>query len=286
MYITTKTQELATDALKALGFSGYEARVYLTLLQGGTLTGYEVAKASGIPRANVYAVIEHLLQRGVILPVDAAATARYAAVPPQELLRHLAAEQQRAVHTARSALRAFAARPVPEAVYNLKGEALLTAARQLIDGCRRRLLVAVQPTEAAALALPLRQARDRGVEITTLCLEACERECGGCQGDIRRLALAPAADGRWLLLVADQAQTLIAERGDGHGQALLTRQPLVVELAASYILQSLTLALIGSELASRFEGLLSTQTRQLLDRLYVSGGFLTYVKSLNGAGAG
>lgn len=271
MSIATNQLAKVIEALQALGFTGYEARAYLALLEGGALNGYEIAKASGIPRANVYPVIERLVQRGVALPTHAPDATLYAAVPPRDLLRQLAGEQRRAVHRAREALAGLSARRAPEAVYNLKDEALIPAAERLIDGCRQRLLVAIQPPEAAILARALRAARERGVEITTLCLEACERECGGCQGEIHRHALAPGGERRWLLLVADDTQALIAECRAGRAQAVLTHQPLVVELTAAYIRQSLTLAVLGSELAGKYEGLLSLEARRLLERLPPAG---------------
>ena len=44
--------------LERLGFTEYEARAYLTLLGRNPLTGYELAKLSGIPRPNVYPVLD------------------------------------------------------------------------------------------------------------------------------------------------------------------------------------------------------------------------------------
>src|SRR6266542_3193328 len=54
----------ATALLQQLGFSEYEARAYLALLQRNPLNGYELAKVSGLPRANVYAVLQKLEDRG------------------------------------------------------------------------------------------------------------------------------------------------------------------------------------------------------------------------------
>ena len=41
----------AIKQLQELGFSQYEAQAYIALLQKNPLNGYELAKASGIPRA-------------------------------------------------------------------------------------------------------------------------------------------------------------------------------------------------------------------------------------------
>ena len=69
-----------TALLQQLGFSEYEARAYLALLQRNPLNGYELAKVSGLPRANVYAVLQKLEERGAVVRLDMPSGARYAPV--------------------------------------------------------------------------------------------------------------------------------------------------------------------------------------------------------------
>ena len=52
--------EPIVELLQKLGFGEYEARAYVALLQNRPLNGYELAKASGLPRANVYSVLQKL----------------------------------------------------------------------------------------------------------------------------------------------------------------------------------------------------------------------------------
>lgn len=262
-------------SLQELGFSEYEARAYAALVRGGRLNGYEAAKQSGIPRANMYAVLEKLVQRSAARRFETRDGTRYGAVPPEQLLRRLEAGQQRALSAARKAL-AELAQTQDAAVFNLQGsDEFLDQARALLEAADRELLVAIQPAEAAALAGELRAARARGVAITTLCMEGCAAECGGCQGDIRRCQLVPSGV-RWCLLVADGVRMLAAEIRGGDVQAVLTEQPLVVELAAAYIRQSLALATLADDLGERFDGLLSLEARRVLDALHPRQGFLTY----------
>ncbi len=58
------------DRLVRLGFSGYEARAYITLLKNYPVTGYELAKSSGIPPSKIYEVISKLLARSIISPLS------------------------------------------------------------------------------------------------------------------------------------------------------------------------------------------------------------------------
>lgn len=258
----------AIQKLQALGFTEYEARAYLALVDSGELNGYELAKGSGIPRANIYAVAEKLIQRGAAQRLSTADGKRYTAIQPNELLRAIETRQKRSLTAARDALEQRTAPRSSSPVTSLKGDELQSRARQLIDTAQTTLKIAIQPAEAARLAAPLRDARERGVNITTLCLEACEPLCGGCQGEIHCHSMAPEDGTRWLIVVADERTALVGQLDDDNGEGMATIQTLVVKLASAYIQQSLTLAMFGSELAGRFEGLLSHEAQQLLARLY------------------
>ncbi|MGH8041311.1 MAG: TrmB family transcriptional regulator [Rudaea sp.] len=270
------------NTLQALGFTEYEARAYVTLLEREECNGYELAKASGIPRANVYAVIEKLLRRGAARRLETADGPRYAAVPSAQMLRGIELSQQRALVAAGKALARMVRPREPGAVFNLRGNELTAKLRQMIDAAEHTLLIAIQPAEAAQFADPLRMARERGVAITTLCLDACPHECGHCQGDIHRYQLARQGQARWLVLVADDRDVIIAQIGVDVVEAVHSEQRLLVQLASAYIRQSVTLAVLGSELAGEFEGLLSREARQMLDRLDTAGDFLASVRTVAG----
>lgn len=76
------------DSLQRLGFTDYEAKAYLALSAGYPATAYEVAKVSGLPRANVYSVLRTLELKGAIQPVGETPR-RYAPVDPEDFFgRH------------------------------------------------------------------------------------------------------------------------------------------------------------------------------------------------------
>lgn len=269
----TTTDDLLS-VLQSLGFTEYESKAYATLVQHQDLNGYEIAKVSGIPRANIYAVIDKLVQRGAVHRLECTNGPRYSAMDPKQMLRSIETGHQRTLDEAREAFSSLAPRREPAAVFNLRDDELLPKARQLIDAAETTLLIAIQPTEATVLAAPLQQACQRGVAITTLCLEGCERDCGSCQGEIHRYQLAPAGDQRWLMLVADERFAYVGHLGNQSVAALLTEQSLVVELASAYIRQSVTLGLLGSELSGKFEGLLSREAQHMLERFDTAGNFM------------
>ncbi len=179
-------------SLQQLGFSEYEARAYTALLQRSPLNGYELAKLSGLPRANIYAVLQKLEERGAVIRLDIPGGVQYAPLPAEELIQRLRSQFQETLDAAQQALNEISSPAEYEYVGNTRGyPALLEHARALLNAAQERVLLAIWPQEALNLAEPLAQADARGVEITTLCLAACPQECGGCRGQIYRYQVAP-----------------------------------------------------------------------------------------------
>src|SRR5829696_7644053 len=212
-----------TVLLQQLGFSEYEARAYLALPQRNPLNGYELAKVSGLPRANVYAVLQKLEERGAVVRLDMSSGARYAPVAPAELIQRIASRFQNVLSTTQQALEELATPAAAEYVWNIQGySALIDHAHALIDATQEQLLIAIGRPEASALAAALARAEARGVAVTTLCLDECPIECGDCRGTIHRSCAAVSAVQQWLVLVSDNAEVLAGEIGL-HDDALAVR---------------------------------------------------------------
>jgi sugar-specific transcriptional regulator TrmB len=252
----------AVALLQQLGFGEYEARTYVALLQRNPLNGYELAKASGLPRANVYGVLQKLEERGAVVRHDSPSGARYAPVPPDVLTRRMGNRFQDLLDAAQQSLDDVSIVTAHEYVWNARGyTVLLEHARELVDRAAGRLLVTIWPEEARALSGPLDRAAARGVEVITLCPTACAAECGGCRGQIYRYRVTAEQDTRWLILVPDGAELLAGEIGAGNDAlAVRTQQPLLVDLASWYIRHSIALAAVLSDLDSQLERLLEPET--------------------------
>ncbi len=71
------------ELLSRFGLTQYEARLYAALHGREPATGYELAKAAGLARANAYAALSGLTDKGAAALVEGK-PARYAAVPVRE----------------------------------------------------------------------------------------------------------------------------------------------------------------------------------------------------------
>jgi HTH-type transcriptional regulator, sugar sensing transcriptional regulator len=274
-----------TALLQQLGFSEYEARAYLALLQRSPLNGYELAKVSGLPRANIYAVLQKLEERGAVARLDQPTATRYAPVAPTELTGRIASRFQQVLSAAQQALEEVATPAEPEYVWNVRGyEAFLEHAQSLIGASRESLLIATSRQEASLLGEALMEAEQRGATMITLCLDNCPSDCGDCRGLICRYCATLATDLRWLLLVADDAEMLAGEiNRQGDVLAVRTRQRLQVDLASWYIRHTLALTALLSDLNRHAEHVLKPETQALLQTIEPNdgkGGWLDQMRVL------
>jgi predicted transcriptional regulator len=248
--------------LQELGFSEYEAKAYAALLQRNPLNGYELAKSSGLPRANIYSVLQKLEERGAVARLDTPDGVRYAPVSPEDLTRRLGRRYQGTLDKAQRSLGAIATLSEPDYVWNVRGrEVMLEHARTLLEMAQKNLMVAVSPEESLALSEDMSRAVERGVEVTTLCLAACAEECGACRGCIYRYRAAPQEGNRWLIVVPDGTEALLGEIDPSEQvQAVRTREPLLVALAEWFVRHSIALAAVLTDLGTHLDGMLQPET--------------------------
>ncbi len=71
------------EKLGMFGLTRQEANIYVCLCQKGELTGYEVAKLTGISRSNVYSGLSALTDKGAAYLVEGNSS-KYVAVPVKE----------------------------------------------------------------------------------------------------------------------------------------------------------------------------------------------------------
>ncbi len=62
------------DSLISFGLTRIEATIYITLLSHGSMTGYEIAKETGISRSNVYNSLATLVEKGAAYTMEGEAS--------------------------------------------------------------------------------------------------------------------------------------------------------------------------------------------------------------------
>lgn len=274
------------ELLQQLGFGEYEARAYVTLTRESPQSGYLLAKLSGIPRANIYSVLQKLEDRTAILRVDTPSGVRYAPVPPGELIGRIRSGLDDVLQAVEQSFSGITVPPEPQPIWNVRGRAaLLDHARALVDAARGSLFIAIWPPEAGDLADSLLGATERAVRLSTLCLAPCAGECGACQGQIFRYRMPPEKRKRWLIVNVDDAELLAGEIGvhDDDTLAVRTRQRLVVDAVSWYMRHTVAVGSLLSDAGDRLPELLTPEARSVLAAVgpdSPNGGWLEHMMDL------
>jgi predicted DNA-binding transcriptional regulator len=260
------TTKAAVEHLQALGFNESDALAYTTLVQRGPMTGYQLAKESGIPRPNIYAVIDRLEKRGALTRIGVGEGVKYGALPAEELLTRLASGIGDHLSAARKAFEHLGGGAAGDYVWNVEGYPnVLSRAGAVIRAAKERILVGNWSDESARLDGEVRDAEARGVNVVTLCVQGCATECGKCHGQVYRIPVAGDAVERWLIVVGDDREAVMGEVAPGgNARAAHTTLPVLVAIAAQYVRNTIASAEIVRSLGRRLPQLLDREAARTL----------------------
>src|SRR3989338_8104368 len=78
-----------TEALRNIGLTENEIKIYLDLLKSGASTAYDIGKRTGIYRVHVYDKLEQLMNKGLATHVYMGAKKFFQATPPSKIKQYL-----------------------------------------------------------------------------------------------------------------------------------------------------------------------------------------------------
>lgn len=163
----TEDEELLRN-FRTVGFTEYEARVYMQLLRSSPATAYEIAKASGVPRPNTYNALDSLAKRGAVMPISDNPR-RFVAAPPEKHLSSIVRQTAMVCDDLADRLARLQDTDHDPYVWNVHGE---RAIHDKIDALIRDSRVSLRAKAAREVLAPhkaaLADAAARGVEILVI----------------------------------------------------------------------------------------------------------------------
>lgn len=160
------------ELLTYFNLTRQEATIYTTLLANGELTGYEVAKLTGISRSNTYTSLAGLVDKGAAYIIQGVAT-RYTPVEIAEFcenrIRHLQKVKQDLV------------KRIPEKKEDNEGYITIKGQQHILDKMKNMLLEAKERAylsmakeSLAAILEELKDGVERGLKIVIITNEFLE----------------------------------------------------------------------------------------------------------------
>lgn len=208
--------------LMPFGFTATESLVYSTLLRLGPATGYAVARAVRLARANAYGALDGLVSRGAAVRIPGRPT-RYRPADPQALLAQITAAHGEALDRLSRALADAARSTEPETKTLAGARAVANVVLQLVARAERRV-DGVLAAELWRATLPAwrRAAARAQVEL---------RIAGDAPTEAPELVVGTTPPDHPTVLVIDNTQALAAVGSADGPAAVWTSHPAIVALA-------------------------------------------------------
>lgn len=224
--------------LQKLGFSPYECKAYIHLLQQSPVTGYEVSKRSGVPRSMIYEVLGKLLDKGAIYTVPSEPV-KYAPLPAKELIQRLRKSFDDSFTFLEKNLASFESKRDTDVIWRINGEEHVFAEMiGMVEKAQQEIWLSVWHPQTKAIQDAVEQRIREGIRVYSMVFSEADIQFGATYHhdfmapDITEKRMG----GKLTIVVRDQEEVLIANFASQTAPwAVRTKDPALVLVAIEYI---------------------------------------------------
>lgn len=222
--------------LENLNFTSLEAKIYLSLLEHGAQSGYQLAKTIQLSRPSIYNALEHLYEKGVVLRLsDKSST--YTAENPAVLFPKLQdAYKQTAQKAAAELTKLFHAQK-EERFLNFSGlDTAIFKTKELLRQAQSEVYLNAD-FDLHCFEPEFAKLHQKGVRVLVFSFQELNMDGLEVEYYSHYRACAKDAPPTRLMAVVDGTQTLVADAGKERGTwlGMVTNNPLMVSLVSEHI---------------------------------------------------
>jgi sugar-specific transcriptional regulator TrmB len=225
-----------------MGISAQEVRAYISLLEQGYVTGYQLSKSAGIPSSKIYSVLNRMLDRGFVLAANTRPV-RYVPKPPEELLAGIRDDFRASLDALENSLKSIrnGTGRNDNVAWNTTGRAdVMRKARSMIDRSTERIYLAVWPQDLRPIRASLSEAVKRRVQLHHVSYGKTTFDRGTIY--YHRPSDYPFRERRErrFVLISDSSKAVIASFGpEGDGNGIWTENPGLVNLFKDFVIHEI-----------------------------------------------
>lgn len=247
-------QDIINELCK-IGFSTYEAKAYIGLVSKNPVTGYELAKNTGVPTAKIYQIIEKLKERNLVITITGDPV-KYLPVAPDKVFLSLRNEYNNSLERLTQSFKDLFLNQSGEYIFNIKGyQEIIQKAKQLIRESTTELIVFLWDEEYRQVMTELTQAVGRQVKIYGVICGRERPDFGDFYHHGYETQVLEEHRGRMFVMVTDEANALLGVIEHPSGMAWTTNYGLT-RIAKEYvkheIYQSKIMEFYGKKFAEDF----------------------------------
>jgi HTH-type transcriptional regulator, sugar sensing transcriptional regulator len=228
--------------LQDLNFTQYESRAYLSLLEQGNVTGYELAKNSGIPASKIYQVLNKLMEKEVIIAVDSEPV-KYTPLPPKEVLSRLKGDYLDTVNDLDSKLEDIYNKQKlsDNYIWNISGrETILRRVCEFIGEAKKQIYLSVWDEEVEEIKEALIEADSKKINVSIVHFGEDLLNIGTEFKHGREHQIRQQRGERRLAMEVDEEKVILCHfHENGDSNAVWTTNKGLILLAKDYIIHDI-----------------------------------------------
>jgi sugar-specific transcriptional regulator TrmB len=237
--------------LRNLGFTELEAKCLRVLSELGMLTGYEIAKRLGVSRSNVYASLQRLVEKGVILESKGEPT-HYQSMSMVDIGTKIEMDMITSIRYVQEHM------PKPSAerteYFSMEGDTkIMDRIRAELKKTTEEAFIDLWSEEVELLAEVLQHTHEQGVRVLLSAIGDVDLQGVQVFEHARDEALQERS-GRKFSLVLDRRMAIIGTRGGGEPtKALVTEHPAMVELLINNFFHDVVMSELQRDMGAKLE---------------------------------
>lgn len=227
--------------LKRYGFTEYEAKIYVALLQTHPLNGNEIAIKSGVPSPKVYENLYRMCEKEVVFPIlegNASNKKLYSPLPYKDLLQNIESDFQNDTALMESQFKELSNQMKPDwsELYHLDGYATsINALRTMILSTEHTIYLSCWETELELVWDDLIDAFHRGVRVISILFDHTERKIPWLHFSHHQGKFSDRRHTGELSCVVDEKQVLILHSSKDAAHAVISSHTALTRTTVNYI---------------------------------------------------
>ncbi len=256
--------EAILDNFKALGFSEYEGKVYLSLLQHHPSSAYKISKESSVPHSRVYDVTRKLIKKGYAVS-QGTNPEKYSPISPEELIDSLKRSNTRLTGELQTQLDSINFEPVFDPVWNLSGKKeAIELSFELIESAEEEIYIGLWDDELEILKNILQKRHNDGIKVYVLIYGDMKLDFGNVFFHSKENIQNGKPNDHTLDLVVDSKVCVTGNLGGSRScQAVWTRNKGLVDSIEGYLIHDFFIAEISKKFGDKIEILFGQNLEKL-----------------------
>ncbi|OPJ58561.1 TrmB family transcriptional regulator [Clostridium oryzae] len=224
------------ECLCKLNFTSLEAKIYITLLERGKQSGYQIAKKINMSRPSVYAALNHMYEQGSVLLLSEDVQI-YEAQNPVILFSQLKKQFSKNADFALSNLQHLYENKREERFTNLKGfDTIVANVKSLLQSAEKEVYMNTD-FDLQLFSKEFKTLRERNVRIVIFSFSKLDHDGLDIEFYTHNDPICEEQRPSRIMLVADIDVTIVADKSQGKDNwfGTITNNALMVSIMAEHI---------------------------------------------------